>query len=210
MNIKFRMTVEEYKAYCMSFFAKFQKEEINKQISEMSIPEFQAWFQKIGEEYYEYYSPVKELIKIIRGDYDPLKDYDNDKEDPLHTDEAQAFFVPFRETHNDVYQEFFNSLSAYNQKMEDLEKFHEEQALERMLNIEVDGKHFKALKVISVYWSGWECDSAAWIVEDEGQLRLVASNHGHKQFVEKSFLEGKLEEYKKAISDTEEMLSMLK
>jgi hypothetical protein len=210
MNIQFRMTVEEYKAYCLSFFSQFNKEEINKQISEMSIPEFQAWFQKIGEEYYEYYSPVKELVAIIRGDYDPLKDYDSDKEDPLHTDEAQAFLTPFRETHNEVYQEFFNSLPAYAQKMEDLEKFHDEQEQERLLNIEVDGKHFKALKVIDVYWSGWECDQYAWLVKDGEEIRLVISDHGHKHFTDKAFLEGKIAEYKKAISETEDMLAMIK
>ena len=210
MNIQFRMTVEEYKAYCLSFFSQFNKEELNKKIEAMSITEFQEWFQQICEQYYEYYEPVKELIKKIRGDYDPIKDYDSDQEDPLHEDDAQAFFVPYRDSHNEIYQEYFNSLSAYEQKLKDLDKFHEEQELERLRNIEVDGKQFKALKVISVYWTGWECDQYAWVVENEGQRHLVASDHGHLKFVEKSFLEGKIEEYKKAVSETEEMLAMMK
>jgi hypothetical protein len=204
------MTVEEYKAYCMKFFSQFDKAQINKQIAEMSIEEFKQWFQKIGEQYWEYYAPVKELVKLIRGDYDPTKDYDSDREDPLNTDEGQAFFVPYRETHNDVYQEFFNSLSAYTQKMKDLDKFHDEQKQERLLNIEVDGQKFRALKAISVYWSGWECDSTAWIVKDGEELRLVASNHGGLYFADKSFLEEKLAEYKQAITETEDLLSMLK
>jgi hypothetical protein len=204
------MTVEEYKAYCLSFFEQFNKEEINKQIAEMSVEDFKQWFQKIGEQYWEYYAPAQELIKLIRGDYDPTKDYNSNKKDPLKTDEAQAFFVPYRETHNDVYQEYFNSLSAYAQKMKDLDKFHHDQEQERLLNIEVDGKHFKALKAISVYWSGWECDGTAWVVKDGEELRLVASNHGSLYFTDKSFLQGKLEEYKQAIADTEDLLSMLK
>jgi hypothetical protein len=204
------MTIEEYKAYCMSFFNQFDKEQINKQIGEMTVPEFQDWFQKIGEQYYEYYAPVKELAKLIRGDYDPTKDYDSEQEDPLKEDEAQAFFVPYRNTHNDVAQEYFNSLSSYNQKMEDLEKFHHEREQERLLNIEVDGKQFKAIKAIPVYWTGWESDQYAWLVKDEGQLRVVASNHGSLYFTDKSFLENKIAEYKQAISETEDLLSMLK
>lgn len=209
MNIQFRMTVEEYKEYCMSFFAQFDKEQLNQQINGMSISEFQDWFQKVGEEYWEYYNPVKELIKLIRGDYDPTN-YEDERDDPLYEEENQAFFVQYRETHNDVYQEFFNSLSAYQQKMKDLEKFHHEQEQERLLNIEVDGKKFKALKAISVYWSGWECDGTAWLVQDGKEMRLVTSDHGSLKFTDKSFLQEKLQEYKQAISDTEDLLSMLK
>ena len=210
MNIQFRMTIEEYKAYCMSFFNQFDNKQLNKQIGEMTIPEFQDWFQKFGEQYYEYYAPVKELAKLIRGDYDPVKDYESEQKDPLKEDEAQAFFVPYRNTHNDVAQEYFNSLSSYNQKMEDLEVYHREKEQERLLTIEVDGKQFKAIKAISVYWTGWESDSTAWLVQDEGQLRVVASNHGGLYFTDKSFLENKIAEYKQAISETENLLSMLK
>lgn len=209
MNIQFRMTVEEYKAYCMSFFSQFNQEQLNKQIGEMTIPEFQEWFQKIGEQYYEYYSPVKELVKLIRGDYDPVKDYDSDKEDPLQEDEAQAFFVPYRELHNQVYQDFISSMPAYEQKMEDIQKFRDAEEQERLLNIEVDGKEFKALKAIPVYWTGWECDQYAWVVKDGEEIRLVISDHGHKHFTDKAFLENKIAEYKQAISDTEDMLSMM-
>lgn len=210
MTIQFRMTVEEYKAFCQEFLNKFNNEQLNEQIAKMTIPEFQEWLQKMSEDYYETYSPVKELLKIIRGDYDPSKDYDSDKEDPLDIEENRAFFVQYRDVHGEVYHDYMESLSAYNQKMKDLEQYHNDQEQERLLNIEVDGKEYKAIKVISVFWSGWECDQYAWLVKEGDETRLVTSNHGSKNFTDKSFLENKIAEYKQAIVETEDMLSLLK
>lgn len=211
MNIKFRMSVEEYRAYCMSFFTKFEsKEKMHEMISSMSLEDFRQWIQDINTGYYGYYEPIKELVALIRGDYDPNKDYDSDKEDPLYEVSNHALFIKYRDIHNDVYQQYFNSLVSYSKKQEELKKFMEAKDLEELLNIEVDGKKFKALKVISVLWSGWESDQHAWLVEDNEELRLVASNHGSLFFTDKSFLESKISEYKHAIKETEDLLSIIK
>lgn len=210
MNIQFRMTVEEYKAFCQEFFNKFNKEQLNEQIAAMTIPEYQDWFAQLSEDYYKSYAPVKELLKIIRGDYDPREDYESEKEDPLDNVQTKAFFVQYRDVHGNTLYDYLESMPAYNQKMKDLEQFYKDQEQERLLNIEVDGKAYKANRAIPVLWSGWECDAYAWLVEQDNEHRLVTSNHGSMHFAEKSFLEDKIAEYKKAIAETEEFLAILK
>lgn len=208
MKNQFRLTIAEYKAYCESFFANMGKEQLEKLIASFTVEQFQEWQNDINKKYYEYYGPIRELVSLIRGDYDPLKDY-NDNDDPLQEEENHAVFVQYRDVYNNVYDDYIESLPAFIQKMQELQKFREAEELERLLTIEVEGRSFKALKVISVYWSGWECDQYAWVVQDGDTTRLVASNHGSLSFIEKSFLEKKIEEYKTAISDSQDMLNML-
>jgi CRISPR/Cas system CSM-associated protein Csm4 (group 5 of RAMP superfamily) len=205
------MSVEEFKEQCQKFISNLQaQEDWNKKISQMTLEEFQQWNKEMLESYYSCYEIVKELIKQIRGDYDPLKDYDSDKEDPLKEEDNQKFFRQYRDTFENIYQQFIDSMPAFAQKQQELKDYRDAEAQERLLNIEVDGKKFKALKAIEVLWSGWECDGTAWIVEDQGQKRLVASNHGELYFADKDFLEEKMKEYKEAIAETENALAMLK
>jgi hypothetical protein len=210
MKIQLPMSIAEYKSYCQSFFdAQPSKEQINNSIRAMSVEEFQEWLMQIIESYQSYYDPVRALVKIIRGSYDPVTDYDKDIDDPLHAEEIQAQFVPFRNVHNETYLEYIDSLPAFVEKEKEQQAALEKKHYEDSLKVVVDGVHYRALKAIAVYWSGWECDSTAWIVEKDGVNRVVMSNHGHTQFVEKGELEEKINEYKKAIAETQEALDLL-
>ena len=82
-------------------------------------------------------------------------------------------------------------------------------AIEKSKIIEVNGKTFKALEVIDVLWAGWESDDKAWLVNDDGVLKLVASNHGTLHFTGKEFLEEKINEYQLAIENSKKLLSIL-
>lgn len=206
MKIQLNMTLEQYKDYCMSFFSQFDKEQLNAQLASMSIEDFQDWYHQTSTDYYEYLQPVKDLVKLIRGDYDVRSDAD----DPMDEEENDQLARQYRETHNSVYQEYFDSMTGYVQKISDLEQYYKDQEQERLLTIKVDGQTFKALKVISVLWSGWESDQYAWLVKVNEEVRLVTSNHGCLKFTDKAFLEEKLAEYKQAMVETQDMLSMLK
>ena len=53
-------------------------------------------------------------------------------------------------------------------------------------------------------------DYYAWVVEDEGEKKLVISDHGHRSFSDKEFLINKIKEYEKAIEDSKRLISLLK
>ncbi|NCQ51745.1 hypothetical protein GW796_07610 [archaeon] len=114
------------------------------------------------------------------------------------------------------YKEIFESVctkcfSDFNK--ENIEKFYkikEEKRLQEALNITVNGEQFKALTMCDVLWSGWESDSLAWVVNDNGSKRLVTSNHGSLNFDTQKFLEDKLKEYEDVANQTKAMLELLK
>ncbi len=47
-----------------------------------------------------------------------------------------------------------------------------------MSTIKVNGETYPVIFQFDVLWSGWECDSDAWVVETDGGLALVMTNHG--------------------------------
>ena len=63
--------------------------------------------------------------------------------------------------------------------------------------------------VLGKFLTGWECDNTAWVVVDNGVKKIVTSDHGTLSFTEKVFLEDKINEYKKAIEDTEKLLMLV-
>lgn len=82
-------------------------------------------------------------------------------------------------------------------------------ARERARWLDVDGQKFRVLAVTPVLWSGWECDSQAWVIERDGQRVLVTTDHGAQVQGNEEMLRGKLVEYRQAIEDTERLLAIL-
>lgn len=80
---------------------------------------------------------------------------------------------------------------------------------ERDKFIEVDGKEYQVIKRIDVYWNGWEFDQYAYAVKTDEGVKLVTSDQGIKSFTKPAFLEDKINEYKEALSSTEEMLALI-
>lgn len=66
------------------------------------------------------------------------------------------------------------------------------------------------LKKISLYYSGWECDETAYVVENEkGERYCVGTNHGGRYTMPVSELKEFIAEYKDAIKQTEVAINML-
>ena len=63
----------------------------------------------------------------------------------------------------------------------------------------------KVLLEIPVLWEGWELDNKAWVIEYEGQVELVVTNHGGLCLSNEAMLREKLEEYAAAITATAPM-----
>ena len=94
-------------------------------------------------------------------------------------------------------------------KQSELEAHLVAERLDRELTVVVDGKKFKALSIIRVLHCGWESDCEAWLVDDEGEMKLVMTNHGDTYFANKSELVEKIEEYEGALAESKAVLAKL-
>lgn len=81
--------------------------------------------------------------------------------------------------------------------------------IERDRFITVEDKQYEVVKKIEVLWSGWECDEYAYAVKTDTGIKLVISDHGAKMFAKSNFLEERINAYKSAMTETEEMLKLI-
>lgn len=155
------------------------------------------------EKYLEASSEFNSLISAnIRELHENLEIFYTD-EDTLRNARLKA---------NKEFSERYNSVVEIDivEKMFDRvrEKRLKEQA-EKDKYIKIGDVAYEVVKKINVLWSGWECDQYAYAVKTENGNKLVASNHGELMFVEEKFFEDKINEYKKSITDTEELLKTI-
>lgn len=74
--------------------------------------------------------------------------------------------------------------------------------------LEINGVVYKPILMFNVYYSGCE-SSIGWIVETKEGNKAVFSSNGILYFATKKEVELKIEEYRKAIQETEEALNLI-
>lgn len=96
-------------------------------------------------------------------------------------------------------------------KEEQLEqnRINKEKREEESMWVEVEGVKYRATKKIDVMWLGWECDSSAWLVEINGEKKIVTTNHGSIEIVNESFLKERIAEYQRLIKDSTDFLNAM-
>lgn len=208
------MNTTEYKEYCENFFQQgsFQSVEIlEKEITNLGSEEFQQWQTNMIKKYDEKQNVIREIVKNMRmAEKFDIKSEDVDWEkDPIDKENNKKIISQYRTIYNNAFADAMEKFEIYNQKQQQLIEQRKKEAYENSLKIEVDEKEYIAEQIIDVLWCGWECDSSAWLVNDEGVKKIVMTNHGSASFVDKSHLEDKIAEYEKAIADTKDMLSRL-
>ena len=68
----------------------------------------------------------------------------------------------------------------------------------------------KVIYEFKVYYSGWECDDTAWVMQcPDGRTFLKMTNHGREVIRDSIFLKKKINEYKEAIKNTEYAIKFL-
>lgn len=75
--------------------------------------------------------------------------------------------------------------------------------------IEIDGKSYQKIMTFPVMYSGWECDSSAWVVDADGEKKIVMTNHGTPYFSTVAELEGLISGYQQTINETQEAIEMV-
>jgi hypothetical protein len=208
MTVNFRLSVEQYRDFCRGFFLGLPSAAaLEKEISSMNHDDFEQWRNRLFASYIQYRDPVKELVQIIRGDYHPERDRDNsDKHDPLKQPENQEFKQQYEDVFNGTLDEFFADVPSYKLKGEELLAVKAAEHNLKRLNIVVKGTPFCALRLVDAADAD---DSPVWVVEHNGSKRLVASQSGVLNFVDRDYLTQRIAGYKDAICSSEEILSML-
>lgn len=208
------MNTIEYQKFCEDFFKQgsFQSvETLEKEIGSLTAPAFQEWLSAMMKKYDMKYAVISEIIKNIRiKENFNFRSIDVDWEkDPIHKEEHKIIVKSYQAIYNNVYQEEIEQFSIVNQKNSELQQYLNQKEYAESLKVSVKGKNFVAEKVISVLWSGWECDDKAWLVNDNGQKKIVMTNHGSAYFAEKDALIEKIKEYEDTIKATQDMLNAL-
>ena len=178
-------------------------------VESLTLPEFEIWLRNFQALWSEHITSIRRrFIKTIRetNGYDIHND--SVESDPCFSGENANLLAEYNSVENMYYEKVKQNL-VFASKMKELVEFYSLKAHSDQLNIEVNGKKFKALKMIPVFWDGWESDNKAWLVCDAGQNRIVMSNHGQLYFAQQAELAAKISEYKKVIADTQELLNML-
>jgi hypothetical protein len=68
----------------------------------------------------------------------------------------------------------------------------------------------KVIKKIDMYYSGWDCDSEAWVVENEkGERHCIGTNHGGQYVMSIAELKSFIETYEEAVKETNEAIDLL-
>lgn len=80
---------------------------------------------------------------------------------------------------------------------------------ERVAIVKFNGHSLRSIDHTDVYWTGWECDNIAWVVNLDNKNTLLTTNHGDVQITDKKFLEGKIKEYEEAIANSKRLLNLL-
>lgn len=195
MNI---MSIADYKKQCESWFesVEFQSnEELTAIIGEMTPVEFSNWLEQLWETYYHNFEVIVYCRAEIRrsdsfdGTFNEVKEY--------------------TDTYYSVIEDGLSQYAIYSQKQQELTEYRARAEITRQLQVSVDGTSYVAEQVIDVLWSGWDCDSKAWLVNDNGAMRVVATNHGGTYFADAAFLNDKIAEYEHAIKETHMMLDRL-
>ena len=75
--------------------------------------------------------------------------------------------------------------------------------------LQVSGERCAVVATAPVYWTGWECDSTAWVVEKNGKRILITTNHGSQVEGDVELLRSKLLEYASAIAATQALLAQM-
>lgn len=208
------MNIQEYQVYCEDFFKQgsFQSEEtLNQEIAQLSATEFQEWNHEMINAYDKKYDVVRSIIKEMRDKENfNIKSIDVDwDKDPIKQEDNRVVVKTYQNIYNDVFDKEIKKYQVYLQKSTELQEYIKRKHYEDSLKVTVEDKDFVAEDIIDIYWCGWECDDKAWLVNDNGQKKVVTSNHGQKYFADKSFLEEKIKEYEEAIAKTKAMLNQL-
>ena len=206
------MNITEYKNFCEEFFNKeifSSNENLKSEIGHLAPLEFQEWIRSIETAYSVKYEFISDMLKNIRNKYKFDHNSDNViwENDPIKKAKYKNIINSYKNIYFDTINSRFKDFSIYNEKVQELKSFNEQRAYEESLKIKVGEKEFVAEQIIDVLWSGWECDAKAWLVNDNGEKKIVVTDHGTPYFAEPNFLEEKIKLYQKTIEDTQNMLS---
>lgn len=70
----------------------------------------------------------------------------------------------------------------------------------------IDGKLYGIASTFPVLWHAWECDSEGYVVDRDGRVAIVFTNHGSPYFPSSEEIQERLDLYRNAAEAIEPFL----
>lgn len=190
--------VNSFKELCVKSFNEFD----NNVLSDIACDESKSFHERLNKLHSQVFPQhltlaLQAVIKEVRATPELM----TDKNSPYkHNRIMENFWEDAFNKHAPVAKMIYETVRQ-RYLLENIEK-----AKIMAMTVEFNGQKILAESVIDVYWSGWECDSQAWLIKVDGKPVIVGSNHGENMDVGVEFLEERIAAYKQAIADTEGMI----
>ena len=201
---------DEFRRLCESFFVgDYSPQGIAASLAEQTPDTLLTWFGSIDEAYDAHAGEyIRAWVAHVRQGWDWRTD--EGSADPLSTPENKQQCEDYRAIRYGLLDQHATTLARYEELNAARIAQAQAQATEERLHVSVGDVTYRAEAVADVLWSGWECDSSVWVVNDQGERKVVASDHGCLQFVEPSFLEERIAAYETALKETRALLALVK
>lgn len=203
-TIEFKQHCEDFLQQRFPFAASLEQE-----IVTLSPLEFKEWRTTLYCDYDKTYDVVRDIVKEMRAKENFVLHVSDQRKDPVKKPENQTLILEYNNIKNSVIQQL-KKFDTFIKKEKELSDFYADESRKVAATVTVDGVDYVAKKVIEVLHSGWESDNCAWLVDDNGKMKIVMSNHGSTYFANKSELEEKLKEYRDTIDATVDLLKDVK
>jgi hypothetical protein len=203
-TVEFKQHCEEFMQQRFPFAASLEQE-----IGTLSPLEFEEWKTTLYCDYDKTYDVVRAIVKEMRAKENFVLNVSDQRKDPVKKPENQSLILEYNNIKNSVLQQMKN-FDLFDKKEKELSDHINQYYVDESLKVTVHGVNYIAKKVIEVLHSGWESDNCAWLVDDNGEMKIVMSNHGSTYFANKSELEEKLKEYRDTIDATVDLLKDVK
>ena len=199
---------DEFRRSCESFFVgEHSPEAIAASLKQQTPDTLLMWIAALGEAYDAHVGGyIRAWVAQVRQGWD-WQTHEGIA-DPLDTPENKEQCEAYRAIRYGLFEQYVTTLARYDElntvRIANLQA----QAAEDRLHVTVDGVAYRAEAATDVLWSGWECDSTVWVINDQGVRRIVTSDHGHLQFVGQGFLEERIAAYETALQETRNLLAL--
>ena len=205
-------SLDDYSKLCKGFFLRspYNDADLPERILEMTEAQYNKFTLDMFDGYDKCRDVLVEIVRGIRGDYNFVWTDKKDPHDPAVEPENADVIKAYKQVLDGALEGFMESIKEFEIKRLSLSSEREALEIEKRKNITVQGTKYKAIGMCDVLYSGWECDSTAWVVQTPEGAKLVGSNHGSLYFVEEDYLLERISAYNKATKESLELLELLK
>lgn len=191
----------------LHIFTQHTDEALQQRFASLTPLEQKTW---LHEQYRTYNELTLTLLRAYVASIRQGWEYSSDTPDPLDADNHRDFLTQLRSIPDTLADNHWYHRPPIITAQQQANEVRKQQRLEAERTLIVNGTPYTVIKKTAVYYSGWECDDTAWVVNTPTGPQLVMSDHGGLYFAAPEELDSKIKEYQTAISSTQDLLTILR